>query len=53
MSSSQAFLDLLIDIFDLASQPAQVLPKIKPPQLVEAIIQEFREIEYLADDPAQ
>lgn len=53
MSSSQAFLDLLIDIFDLASQPAQVLPKIKPPQLVEAIIQEFREIECLADDPAQ
>jgi hypothetical protein len=53
MSSSQARLALLIDIFDRASQPAQVLPKIKPPQLVEAIIQEFREIEYLADDPTQ
>lgn len=53
MSSSQSRLDLLIDVFDLASQPARALPKIKPPQLVEAIIQEFREIEYLADDPAQ
>ncbi len=53
MSSSQARLDLLIDIFDLARQPARVLPKIKPSQLVEAIVQEFREIEYLADDPAQ
>jgi hypothetical protein len=52
MSSSQAHIALLIDIFDLAEQPARVLPKIKPPQLVEAIIQEFREIEYLADDPA-
>ncbi len=53
MSNSQAYLDLLIDIFDLAGQSAQVLPKIKPPQLIEAIIQEFREIGYLADDPAQ
>jgi hypothetical protein len=53
MSSSQAHIALLIDIFDLAEQPARVLPKIKPPQLVEAIIQEFRDIEYLADDPAQ
>jgi hypothetical protein len=53
MSSSQAHLDLLIDIFDFVQQPARVLSKIKPPQLIEAIIQEFREIEYLADDPAQ
>lgn len=53
MSSSQARLDLLIDVFDQVEQPASVLPKIKPPQLIEAIIQEFREIQYLADDPAQ
>lgn len=53
MSSSQARLDLLIDVFDLVAQPASVLPKIKPPQLIEAIVQEFREIQYLADDPEQ
>lgn len=53
MSSSQTYLDLLIDIFDLVEQPARVLPKVKPPQLIEAIIQEFREVEYLADDPEQ
>lgn len=53
MSGSQVYLELLIDIFDRAEQPAHVLAKIKPPQLVEAIVQEFRDVEYLTDDPTQ
>ncbi len=52
MSDSQTRLDVLIDVFELVGQPARVLPKIKPPQLVDAIVQEFRELEYLADDPS-
>lgn len=51
MSGSQSRLDLVIDIFELEGQPARVLPKARPPQVVEAIVQEFRELEYLANDP--
>lgn len=52
MSSSQARLDLLVDVFELQGQQARVLPSIKPPELVEAILQEFRELEYLSDEPS-
>lgn len=52
MSSKQSRLELLIDVFELEGQPARVLPKIKPPQLVEAIVQEFRELEILDGDPS-
>ncbi len=52
MSSKQSRLDLMIDIFELEGQPARVLPKIKPPQLVEAIVQEFRGLEILDGDPS-
>lgn len=52
MSSKQSRLDLLIDVFELEGQPARVLSKIKPPQLVEAIVQEFRELEILDGDPS-
>ena len=52
MSSSQARLDLLVDVFELQGQPARVLTSIKPPELVEAVLEEFRELEVLSDDPS-
>lgn len=53
MSSSPTRLDLLVDIGEIQGQPARVLSTITPPQLVEAILQEFRELEYLSIDPAE
>ncbi|PKO23708.1 MAG: hypothetical protein CVU38_02440 [Chloroflexi bacterium HGW-Chloroflexi-1] len=52
MASSQKRLDLRIDIFEKTDQQALALPELKPPQLVETILQEFRELEYLGDTPA-
>ncbi len=49
MSSSQKRLELKIDVFEITGQSAMPLPTIKPPELVEAILQEFRELEYLSD----
>ncbi len=50
MGASQR-LDLFIDIFEIKNEPAKVLPNLTPPELVEAILQEFRELEYLSDQP--
>ena len=44
-------IELRIDIFDLTQQRAQALPNLSPPQLVEAILQEFTELEYLGALP--
>ncbi len=52
MSSSQKRLELKVDVFEKASQRAMPLPTLKPPELVEAILQEFRELEYLSDTAA-
>jgi hypothetical protein len=52
MSATPNRLELLIDIFDLKSQQAQALPTLTPPELVEGILQEFRELEYLGDTAA-
>lgn len=49
MSSSQKRLELKVDVFEKPDQRAMPLPTIKPPELVEAILQEFRELEYLSD----
>lgn len=54
MSSKQGRIDLRIDVLDLPDQHALVLPKLKPPELVSAIIAEFRgdvNAEYLGADP--
>jgi hypothetical protein len=51
MSSNQSPLELFIDIFEKKNQLARVLPDLVPPELVEAILQEFRELEYLGDTP--
>ncbi|MCL4297869.1 MAG: FHA domain-containing protein [Anaerolineae bacterium] len=52
MSSNQARLELHIDVFDKKDQRALALPNLTPPELVEAILQEFRELEYLSTAPA-
>jgi len=52
MSGGQARLDVRIDIFEKSDQHALPLRELTPPQLVEAILKEFRELEYLSSTPA-
>lgn len=52
MSGTPNRLELLVDVFDLKAQRAQALPTLTPPELVEGILQEFRELEYLGDAAA-
>jgi hypothetical protein len=52
MSANPSRIELLIDIFDQTSQRAQVLPTITPAEFIRAILQEFAELAYLGDDPA-
>jgi len=49
MSTNQKRLDLYIDVFEKPAQLAKSLPNLKPPELVDAILQEFQELEYLSD----
>lgn len=49
---SQTRLDLRIDVFEKIEQRALALPNLTPPEIVEAILQEFRELEYLGNRPA-
>jgi FHA domain len=51
MSADQSRRNLLIDIFDLVGQQARALPELTPPTLVGAILEEFRELEFLGDNP--
>lgn len=48
MSSSKAPIELFIDVFTLKAQRALVLPTLTPIDLVGAVLQEFRELEYLS-----
>jgi predicted component of type VI protein secretion system len=53
MSTTQTRLDLRIDVFEEEDQWAKPLASLKPPELIAATLQEFRELEYLsgkADD---
>ena len=52
MSTNQKRLDLRIDVFEKPAQWAKPLPTLKPPELVDAILQEFQELEYLGDTSA-
>ena len=52
MSTSQARLDVRIDVFEKPLQWAKPLSTLTSLELVEAILQEFRELEYLSDSPA-
>lgn len=50
MSASQTRLDLRIDVFAEENQWAKPLASLTPPELVAAILQEFRELEYLSGE---
>jgi hypothetical protein len=52
MSTSKKRLELRVDVFEETDQKALSLPNLTPPQFVEAILQEFRELEYLSDSPS-
>jgi len=52
MSTGQSRLELMIDVFEKRGQRAMPLPTLMSSELVEAILQEFRELEYLGDSPA-
>lgn len=51
MSASKKRLEVRVNVFEKMDQRALPLPNLKPSQLVEAILQEFRELEYLSDRP--
>lgn len=53
MTTQQTRLELLIDIFDKKAQRAQALPTLTPPELIAAVLQEFREIESLSTTPTE
>lgn len=44
-------LELFIDVFEKPKQKALALPTLTAPELVDAILNEFRELEYLTQDP--
>jgi hypothetical protein len=50
--TTQARLEVFIDIFEQKKQRAQALASLKPIDFVAAILDEFSELEYLGDDPA-
>jgi hypothetical protein len=52
MSGSKKRLELRVDVFEKTDQLALPLPDLTPPEFVEAILQEFRELEYLSDSPS-
>jgi hypothetical protein len=51
MSASQTRIDLRIDVFEAENQWAKPLASLKPPELIAATLQEFRELEYLSGQP--
>ena len=51
MSANQPRLELRIDVFDQVAQRAIALATLLPAELVAAVIEEFREIEFLDSDP--
>jgi hypothetical protein len=53
MTKKQPRIELLIDVFDQPRQRAQVLPQLTPLELIDSILQEFRELEYLGSRPEQ
>lgn len=53
MNTSHGRLQLRVDVFEKLNQKARVLPTLVAPELVESILQEFREIEYLGTQPSK
>jgi hypothetical protein len=52
MSSAPSRFELHIDVFEKKNQRALAMCNLTPPELIEAILQEFRELEYLSSSPA-
>lgn len=52
MSANQMRLDVRIDVFEKTDQWAKPLVTLKPAELVEGVLLEFRELEYLSDSSA-
>ncbi|MCB0227298.1 MAG: hypothetical protein KDI02_26615, partial [Anaerolineae bacterium] len=50
--SNQDRLEVRVDIFEKTNQRALALAEVTPPEFVASILQEFRELEYLSDSPA-
>ncbi|MCB9079689.1 MAG: hypothetical protein H6631_18950 [Anaerolineaceae bacterium] len=50
--SNQNRLEVRVDIFEKTNQRALALAEVTPPEFVASILQEFRELEYLSDSPA-
>lgn len=44
-------LDLTVDILDMSNQQARALRELKPSEFIQAILEEFRELEYLGENP--
>jgi hypothetical protein len=53
MQSSLSRLELRIDVLDELDQRALALPDLLPGDLIQAILDQFRELEYLGNDPEQ
>lgn len=53
MTSPLKRLELRIDVGDLAAQRARIRGELTPPELVAAVLEEFRELEHLGDRPEQ
>ena len=53
MSNPSTRLNLYIDIFDQLKQHALALPTLSGRELVAEILKEFRELEFLSDDPTR
>ena len=52
MSAQATRLELFIDVFDQPKQRALALPTVTRNELVASILQEFREFDFLSDNPA-
>ncbi|MEZ4513862.1 MAG: FHA domain-containing protein [Chloroflexota bacterium] len=52
MSANQMRLDVRIDVFEKTNQWAKPLLTLKPAELVEGVLLEFQELEYLSKVPA-
>jgi hypothetical protein len=53
MQTSLSRLELRIDVLDKVDQRALALPDLLPGELVQAILNQFHELEYLGNDPQQ
>ena len=50
--SNQDRLEVRVDVFEKTNQRALALAELTPPEFVASILEEFRELEYLGDSPA-